>query len=110
MATQTEEYVHIDKLKDNETFLVWKFQVTIVFKSLGLYDIVSEKKVLRQDSNKQEKEDWLEKDARVQKIIVSTLDKQPLTHVLICNTSKEMFQKICFVYERDTEQQKCLCL
>ena len=54
--------------------------------------------------------DWLKKDARAQKLIVTSLEKQPLTHILTCTSSKEMFKKICSVYERDTEQQKCMLL
>lgn len=31
-------------------------------------------------------------------------------HILICISAKEMFQKICSIYERDTEKQKYLLL
>lgn len=27
--------------KDSENFMIWKFQITIVFKLLGLYEIVT---------------------------------------------------------------------
>jgi len=43
MATQGDEtFVQIEKLKDNETYPVWKFQITIVLKSMGLYEICDE--------------------------------------------------------------------
>src|SRR5436190_139925 len=110
MATQADEtFVIIEKLKDCDTFPVWKFQITIVLKSMGLYEIVSGQCV-QPENSEQQKADWLRKDARAQKLIVTSLEKQPLTHILTCESAKEMFQRICSVYERDTEQQKCLLL
>lgn len=39
MATNgQDEIAQIEKLKDSENFSIWKFQVTILFKSLGLRD------------------------------------------------------------------------
>jgi len=109
MATQGDEtIVQIEKLKDNETYPVWKFQITIVLKSMGLYEIVSGQSVQPTDS--EQKTEWLKKDARAQKIIVTSVERQPLTHILTCVSAKEMFQRIRSVYERDTEQQKCQLL
>jgi len=110
MATQGDEtFVQIEKLKDNETYPVWKFQITIVLKSMGLYEIVFGQSVQPTDSE-QQKAEWLKKDTRAQKIIVTSLERQSLTHILTCVSAKEMFQRIRSVYERDTEQQKCQLL
>lgn len=63
MATQTEKLVvQIEKLKDGDTFLIWKFQITIIFKSMGLYEIVSGESVLQQDATAQAKAEWMKKD------------------------------------------------
>lgn len=111
MATNNQDdVIQIEKLKDSENFMIWKFQVTIVFKSLGLYDIVTGVLALAEGMTEQAKAEWIRKDARAQKIIITSIEKQPLTHVLVCKTSQEMFQRICAMYERDTEQQKCILL
>lgn len=40
--TQTNEmFANIEKLKDSDNFPVWKFQITIMLKSISLYEIVS---------------------------------------------------------------------
>lgn len=70
-------------------------QVAILFKSLGLYEIVTGKSVLTENATEQAKPDWIRKDARAHKIIISTIERQPLTHILICKTSYEMLQRIC---------------
>lgn len=90
--------------------MIWKFQVIILFKSLGLYEIVTGISVLTEDITEQAKIEWILKDARAQKIIITTIERQPLTHILVCKTSHEMFQRICAMYERDTQQQKYILL
>ncbi|XP_036143988.1 uncharacterized protein LOC118645977 [Monomorium pharaonis] len=90
--------------------MIWKFQVTILFKFLGLYEIVTEVSKLTKGAEEQGKAEWIRKDARAQKIIITTIERQPLTHILICKTSHKMFQRICAMYERDTQQQKCILL
>lgn len=95
----------VDKLKDPSDFQLWKFKVNILFKAQGLYDVV------RGDVKKPDKEssqlvDYLRKDARAQKIIVSTIDKIPVTHILTCESASEMYKKLCEIYERDGSQQK----
>jgi len=110
MTTQPEETViQIEKLKDSNTFPIWKFQITIIFRSIGLYEIVSGESVLQPDATAQAKAEWTRKDARAQRIIITSIDKQPLTHILTCTTVKDTFKRICDIYKRDNEQQKCLC-
>lgn len=75
MATQTDEmFVHIEKLKDNDTFPVWKFQTMIVLKSMNLYEIVCGQNALRLENSKQAKAEWVEERRS------STKDK---SHVII---------------------------
>lgn len=46
------------------------------------------------------------KDANAQKVIVLSLDRKPMMHVINCNTAREMWTKLSNVYQRDNEQQK----
>lgn len=54
-----EDILQIEKLKDNENFTIWKFQVTIVFKSLGPCEIVTETLTLRDNTSEKEKAEWI---------------------------------------------------
>lgn len=47
------------------------------------------------------------KDAVAQKLIATTIERKPLMHIMDCSTAYEMWTKICTIYERDNEQQKC---
>lgn len=110
MAGSSDDIDLIDKLKNSETFQVWKFQVTVIFKSRGLWDIVNGVKLYSDLTKTEEKEEWVRKDARAQKVIVTTIDKKLMIHVLNCETSKAMFDKICSIFEQGTEKQKCSLL
>lgn len=106
MTKITAEHLkQIEKLLEVDDFQVWKFQVTIILKANDLYDIVIADTL---ESNRNET--WKKKDANAQRVIVTTLDKKPMLHVMSCKTAHEMWIKIISIYERDNEQQKCTLL
>ena len=98
-----EEIAQIEKLKDLESFQVWKFQLTIILKAQELYTLVTDEPTEANTANT----DWIRKNAKAQKYIVTTIDKKPLMHVLSCSTAYEMWRKLSSIYERDSSQQKC---
>jgi len=49
---------------------------------------------------------WKKDDAIAQKVLITTIDKRPLLHLLDCKTAFEIWTKIKTIYERDNEQQK----
>lgn len=100
----------IEKLKDSESFVMWKFQIKIYFKSEDLMDVVDGTVKYEDLTTQKEKTSWQLKDAKAQRCIVSTVDKSVLVHVMTLNSSKEMFEKLCTVFEKDNEQQKCVLL
>lgn len=59
-------------------------------------------------------EDWTDirkseqehKNANVQKIIITSVDRKPQMHLLNCTTSKEMTNKVTEIYRKDTEHKK----
>ncbi|KAK9712332.1 hypothetical protein QE152_g24945 [Popillia japonica] len=136
MAASGEENAmkSIETLKDTTNYEIWKFQICIFFKSKQVYDVVDGTTICPEEATK--KIEWEKKDAIAQKLIITTIEKQPLIHLLssktskemfdkLCQkliittiekqplihllsskTSKEMFDKLCSVYGRDTEQQK----
>lgn len=103
MSTETND---IEKLRDNANFHLWKFQISIIFKSYELFGIVSGKEKLENLNDEKKKEDWVRKDARAQKYIITTIETGPMLHLLNCKNSCEMFEKLSMIYERDSDQQK----
>lgn len=99
-----EEIGHIEKLNGVENFQLWKFEIAIVLKAHELYDVITGASTAARDTT------WLKKDANAQKVIVLSLGKKPLTHILNCETAQSMWIKLCSIYERDSEQRKCMLM
>ncbi|KAK9739251.1 hypothetical protein QE152_g9167 [Popillia japonica] len=93
-----------------QSFQIWKFQITVLFKAHELWEITNGDSLYSTITEENEKSNWLKKDARAQKIIITTIDKKLLPHIMNCNTAKDMFNKIKTLFERDTEDQKCVLL
>lgn len=102
-----QELNAVTKLKDTETYALWKFQVDILIKSAGLYGYVDG--TINYPTDKTLVEAWVKADAKVQKFIICTIDKNVLIHIMNCKTSNEMYTCLKTLYDRDSEQQK-LCL
>lgn len=77
---------------------------------MELYEIVAEENTVKPEDTQAVQAEWLKKRMLERRRLVTSLEKQPLTHILICISAKKMFQKICSIYERDTEKQKYLLL
>lgn len=76
----------VNKLKNAEGYPIWKFQVGIILKANDLYDTVT-----TLPGAAQKTEQWKKNDAKAQRIIVTTIDKQPLIHILSCESSHDMW-------------------
>ncbi|CAH1989513.1 unnamed protein product [Acanthoscelides obtectus] len=110
MASSNEETPNIEKLVDNESFEMWRFQINIVFKSQGLWEIVNGIKIIDPSATAEDRTCWEKKDAKAQKYIITTVDKKILVPVMGCKTSAEMYKKLCSIFQKDTEDQKCALL
>lgn len=98
MEVRYEEISSIQKLEDANTFAIWKFQVEILLKSYGLFELVK---------NETSKEVDLKKDAQAKKIIISSIAKKHIPLIMSCEEAKSMYEKLCFIFEKTSEQQKC---
>lgn len=103
---------HVAKLTDETTYQLWKFQVNITVKSQGLDDIASGQLQLKdidpKDSTKVAK--FIKEDAKVQNIIMLTVSKTALMHIMACQNSYEMLEKLKLIFEKDTDVQRCSLL
>lgn len=102
MANKEDSLNNIEKLTDEGNYEIWKFQISIFFKAKQIYDIATGKSKCPSEN----KEEWEKKDAIAQRIIVTTIDKKVLMHLINCSSANEMFDKIKLLFERDNQQQK----
>lgn len=106
MASAFNEMEFVEKLKDIESYPLWKFQINIMLKSSDLISIVDGSEKLEDVTDKKKKDEWARRDAKAQKMIISSISKEPMLHLMNCKTSKDMYDKLAGIYERDSEQQK----
>lgn len=99
--------IQIEKLIEASDFPIWKFQITVVFKAKGIYDIVKGESKLDSCKNLEDKCVWEKRDALAQRFIITSVDRKVLLHIITCENSHDMFEKLCQIYDRDTDQQKC---
>ena len=86
---------------NGENWVVWKFQTSIVLKSKEYFKIATgEEKIPTDPTTVAE---WVKKDTKVQEILVSRMDEGPLSYLLSCETSAEMWAKLNSIYEQKSQ-------
>ncbi|XP_015189624.1 PREDICTED: uncharacterized protein LOC107073460 [Polistes dominula] len=102
------ELARIKKLEGGDNWNLWKFQVTILSKSCNSWDVVNGKAALealdasaeaRREYEKN-KAAWCKANAIAQKIIATTISEQGMMHIINCDNSKSMWDKLVAVYKR----------
>lgn len=92
----------IEKLKDAENYPMWQFQVNIILQSNNLFFLVDPKTMQTPDEVSKN----MQKDAQVKRLIVGSVEKHVLLHIMGCETGRQMYSKLRTIYERDNSQQK----
>lgn len=99
-----QDTMKIEKLQGQGQWNSWKFQIRIWLRASDLFDIVSGVSKLpvpsSADAKVSEIKKWKISDSSAQRVIVTTIGQQPLTHVMNCLTSAEMWTKLHSVYEQ----------
>ncbi|KAL1506481.1 hypothetical protein ABEB36_005841 [Hypothenemus hampei] len=103
MASALEELNNIEKLTDEETYQIWKLQISTCLKASGLFEIVSGIVKSEALTNEEDKTNWIKKDTEAQKLITMSIDKKILRHITECKTSKDMYKKIESLFEKNEE-------
>jgi len=103
------EIAKIVKLKDAANFPIWKFQIDIILKVNGLYDIITGSEV-KPETNATLKKEYEKRDAKAMKYIITTCKQTVIMHLMTCKDSKSMYSKLKASYERDSGQQKVTLL
>lgn len=68
-------------------------------KSKGLFEIVTGA-IPKPEEGRSE---WEKRDAKAQEIIVTRIEEKPLTHILACDTSAQMWDKLMCIYEQKSQ-------
>ena len=84
-----------------ENWAVWKFQITVILKSRGYYEIVTGK-TTNPTQEGDELSKWFKEDSKAQELLVTRMEQGPLTHILSCESSYAMWQKLKTVYDMES--------
>lgn len=105
--------IKISKLADAKDWTLWKMQVKVVLRSqevFGVVDKTEKEPVLKSGADgaaitkhEEEKKEWLKKDLKAQSVILTSIEKQPSTHIINCKTACEMWDKLHIVFEQKSE-------
>lgn len=101
--------IRIAKLKGMENWSIWKFQVRITLISNCTWDVVNGTLKLPEQTagtnadTLKEINTWKKNDSVAQRIIATSIEEQPLLHIINCETSKAMWNKLTSVYEQKSE-------
>ncbi|KAJ1527448.1 hypothetical protein ONE63_007428 [Megalurothrips usitatus] len=88
---------------------MWSSHIRILFASKDLLGLVDGEFTIDEVPPGQEA-DWKEKDAQAKLYIIQTTAQHIKKHLLPCATSKDMYQKLKRLYEKDSDHQKNLLM
>ncbi|KAK3912024.1 Copia protein [Frankliniella fusca] len=104
--TEKSEVTNLTVLRNAATYSLWSFQIKILFEAKQLLKFV-DGSVTVNDVPEEQIPLWKEEDAKAKLYIMMTTDKVVKQHLMSCDTSKDMFDKLKNIYEKDTAHQKC---
>lgn len=113
------EVIKIEKLQQQSQWTAWRFTVRVTLVASEIFDVVNgaetkpEPAALSSSveiiaSTRKKILEWNKRDARAQKIIVSSIGEKPMLHILNCTTAKAMWDKLHSVFEQKNESGKHL--
>lgn len=86
---------------NGENWVVWKFQTSVILKGRGWFDVVTGERI-KPTTGDDAIHKWIRDDAKAQELIVTRMEQGPLTHLLSCESSKEMWTKLKSVYDKES--------
>ncbi|KMQ86138.1 copia protein, partial [Lasius niger] len=93
--------VGIVKLEGAKNWNVWKFQVGVLMRGLGVFEIADGTRV--KPEAEADLSAWLKEDSKAQSLIVTRLSESVMLHVLTCTSAAEMWRKLHSVYEQKSD-------
>ncbi|KAL7287220.1 hypothetical protein TKK_0018651 [Trichogramma kaykai] len=97
---------HIEKLNATN-FRMWKFQLENLFIAQDIENIVDRTRE-RPTQAGVELKSWLKDDSKAKFLISSAMEPEQVRHILICETSKEMWTKLIAIHAQCSSTHKLL--
>ncbi|KAL7304754.1 hypothetical protein TKK_0002986 [Trichogramma kaykai] len=88
---------------DGGNFQVWKFQMKSVLVANRLFDMVNGH---RPRPKQDDTEKWIQDDARATTILTCAMVPRQVENCLICESAKEIWDKMTLIYEQKSAQNK----
>ena len=89
-------------------FQGWKFQMNALFIANGIKDVIDGTRARPNDPNSADAKAWVKEDAKAMFLISSAMDFGQLESLLVCTSSKEMWDKLCGLHEQRSATNKLL--
>ncbi|CAD6210593.1 GSCOCG00010914001-RA-CDS, partial [Cotesia congregata] len=89
------------KLEGQRNWIVWKFQITVLLKGLGIFSIVDG--TTTKPEEEVQAQDWIKKDGSAQSLIVTRLTESTMAHIVTCETAADMWRKLLSICEQKSE-------
>lgn len=95
----------IQKLKGQDTYDLWKFQVTIFMHAQNVFNVATG--VAERPASGEQADEFDKKDAIGKKILIMTIDRTLQTHIMHCDKASDMWKKMNKIFEREGDQRQC---
>lgn len=87
----------------------WKFQLNSLLTAYGIREVVSGEKPRPQGAGQEAiLKTWLKENARAMFLISSSMEYEQLEALLVCNTAKEMWDKLSSIHEQRSASNKLM--
>jgi hypothetical protein len=100
----------IPTVKGIDSYQMWLFHLKIVCHAREVLGVLRETEAKPAADRTSEVQKWEAKDAKAQYYVVTTVDSSITPHIMMCTTSKQMLDILNNIYQRDSNQQKCMLL
>ncbi|KAG5896038.1 hypothetical protein JTB14_011033 [Gonioctena quinquepunctata] len=96
------EFKRVIVLENNgSNYPAWKFQIIIILRTAGVYDIVDKSRL--PGASEESKKKWSEDDLKAQRVIVTSVSERVITHLIACKSSADMWTRIQALFGKTTE-------
>lgn len=94
----------IEKLVDSSNWMQWKFQIRAILDARNALELIDGIFIKSENDadNMAELNRWKKANKITKEILVTTLDKKPLSLIMNCDTAREIWIKLLNIYEQNS--------
>lgn len=93
---------------DGKNFQYWKFQITSALVANDLLGYVDGTKARPNNLTNDEGTTWTRQDAKAKYLLSASIEPEQMESLLVCTTSKEMWDTLLVIHEQRSESHKLL--